>query len=204
MRYTVRLPALSSISKHVQMTGLDYDNDTILQIACFITDYNLNLLDPAGYEAVIHHDKGVLDRMDNWCRKHHAASGLTEAAIASTVTHEQAASELLGYILKHVPERRTALLAGNTVHADKAFLRREPYTKVIKHLHHRILDVSAIKEAARRWAPQEALKKSPKKRGLHEAKADILESIEEARYYRETFFKRPIQESREASECASD
>jgi len=177
------------------MTGLDYDNDTILQIACFVTDYDLNLLDSDGYEVVIHHEKEALDRMGEWCRKHHAASGLTEAAINSTVTPEQAAEELLQYIQKYAPERRKALLAGNTVHADKAFLRREPYTKVIKHLHHRILDVSAIKEAARRWAPAEVLKKSPQKRGLHEAKADILESIEEAKYYREVFFKRQPTES---------
>lgn len=82
------------------------------------------------------------------------------------------------------------MLAGNTVHADKAFLVQEPYRKVIRHLHHRILDVSAIKEAARRWAPVEILKASPQKKGKHEAKADILESIEEARYYRRVFFQR--------------
>ncbi|KAJ9649486.1 Phosphatidylinositol 3,4,5-trisphosphate-dependent Rac exchanger 2 protein [Coniosporium apollinis] len=184
-----------SVSRHplvwidCEMTGLDYDNDSILSIACFITDYDLNLLDESGYEATIHHDREVLDRMGEWCKKHHGDSGLTKAVVASNTTAEQAADELLQYVKKFAPEPRRALLAGNTVHADKAFLRLAPYDKVIKHLHHRILDVSAIKEAARRWAPEEVLKKSPQKRGLHEARADILESIEEARYYRDTFFR---------------
>ncbi|KAF1983670.1 ribonuclease H-like protein [Aulographum hederae CBS 113979] len=172
------------------MTGLDYDNDTILQIACFITDYDLNLLDETGYEVVVHHLQEDLDKMGEWCTEQHGKSGITAAALASTVSHEQAADELLDYIVKFAPERRRALLAGNTVHADAAFLRREPYTKVLKHLHHRILDVSAIKEAARRWAPKDVLKKSPSKRGLHEARQDILESIAEAKYYRSVFFRK--------------
>lgn len=104
------------------------------------------------------------------------------------MTADVAATQLLRYIQKHVPDRRRALLAGNTVHADKAFLIKDPWTRVIKHLHHRILDVSAIKEAARRWAPDDVLKKSPQKAGKHEAKADILESIEEAKFYKNKFF----------------
>lgn len=171
------------------MTGLDLANDTILQIACYITDYDLNVLEPEGFEVVIHHDKEALDKMDEWCTKHHAATGLTQKAIDSDITHEQAAERLFDYIKKYVPERKKALLAGNTVHADKAFLIKEPYRVVIKHLHHRILDVSAIKEAARRWAAPEVLKKSPQKKGLHEARQDILESIEEAKYYRNVFFQ---------------
>ena len=90
-----------------------------------------------------------------------------------------------------MPEPKKALLAGNTVHADKAFLRMEPWKPVVRYLHHRIFDVSAIKEAAKRWSPEEVIKGSPGKKGLHEAKADILESIEEARYYKEAIFQRP-------------
>ena len=171
-----------------EMTGLNTDKDTIMSLACFITDAKLNLLDQQGYEATIKHSQAQMNAMGEWCRDHHGASGLTQACLDSTMTAETAAGELLRYIQKYVPDRRRGLLAGNTVHADKAFLLKEPWTKVIKHLHHRILDVSAIKEAARRWAPDEALKNSPQKAGKHEAKADILESIEEARYYKRVFF----------------
>ncbi|KAF2425245.1 ribonuclease H-like protein [Tothia fuscella] len=172
-----------------EMTGLDPDNEVIIQIACFITDYDMNLLEPEGYEVVVHQSKEIMDKMDEWCTKTHAKSGLTAAVLSSTISPEQAAEQLLSYVLKYAPEPRKALLAGNTVHADKAFLRKAPYDKLVKHLHHRILDVSAIKEAARRWAPVEMLKKSPQKKGLHEAKEDILESIAEAKYYRDVFFK---------------
>lgn len=172
------------------MTGLDAEQETILQIACFITDYDLNLLDDHGWNTIIHHDQEALNKMGKWCRDHHGASGISDAALASTTTPEAAADSLLHYIQKYVPEPRKALLAGNTVHADQRFLRKQPYSKIVKHLHHRILDVSAIKEAARRWAPEDILKKSPQKKGTHEARQDILESIEEARYYRQVFFKK--------------
>ncbi|KAI6837081.1 ribonuclease H-like protein [Hortaea werneckii] len=171
-----------------EMTGLDLSKDTIMSLACFITDAQLNLLDETGYECVLQHSQEQLDAMGEWCQSHHGASGLTQACLNSTTTAETAATELLEYIQKFIPDRKQGLLAGNTVHADKAFLVKEPWRKVIRHLHHRILDVSAIKEAARRWAPDDALKKSPQKKGKHEAKADILESIEEARYYRRVFF----------------
>lgn len=170
------------------MTGLDPDNETIMSLACFVTDHDLNVLDETGYEATIHHSKEELDRMGEWCTKHHDNSGLTEACINSTTTAEQAANGLLQYIKIYVPTARTALLAGNSVHADKSFLVKHPYNVVTDYLHYRILDVSSIKEAARRWAPPELLKKAPKKKMLHEARADILESIEEARYYRMAFF----------------
>lgn len=172
-----------------EMTGLDLSKDTIMSLCCFVTDADLNLLDDQGYEAVIQHSQQQLDAMGDWCQSHHAKSGLTAQCLASTKSAETVADELLEYIQKYCPERKKALLAGNTVHADKAFLVLQPYTKVMKHLHHRILDVSAIKEAARRWAPVDVIKKSPQKKGKHEARADILESIEEARYYRKVFFQ---------------
>jgi oligoribonuclease len=172
----------------MQMTGLDTDNDTIMSLACFVTDADLNLLDEDGYEAVIHHSQEQLDAMGEWCTEHHGQSGLTRSCLDSSTTAEQAAEGLLTYIKKYVPERRTGLLAGNSVHADKSFLVKQPYKVVTDHLHYRILDVSTIKEAARRWAPKQTLQKIPRKQMLHEARADILESIEEARFYRETFF----------------
>ncbi len=171
------------------MTGLNVNTDSILQIYCFITDYNLNLLEPNGWGAVIHHEKAKLDAMDKWCTRTHASSGLTGAVLNSQTTPEEAAAGLLKHIQSYVPEPRKALLAGNSVHADKVFLSQAPYHKVLEHLHYRIFDVSSMKEAARRWAPEDVLKQLPVKKGLHEAKEDIIESIEEARFYQKMFFQ---------------
>ncbi|KAI9815256.1 MAG: hypothetical protein M1827_002736 [Pycnora praestabilis] len=169
------------------MTGLDPSKNSILQISCFITDHKLDLLDAKGWGATIHHDRSDLDAMDEWCTRTHASTGLTAAVLASYTTHEQAATDLLAYIKGYVPEPCIALLAGNSVHADKAFLCKAPYCPVIQHLHYRILDVSSMKEMARRWAPEALLARIPKKRGRHEAREDILESIEEARFYKGLF-----------------
>jgi oligoribonuclease len=159
-----------------------------MSLAAFVTDADLNILDERGFEAIIHHEKGQLDQMGDWCTRHHGDSGLTQACLDSTTTAEVAAEGLLQYIKKFAPERRTALIAGNSIHADRGFLVLQPYKPIIDHLHYRIFDVSSIKEAARRWAPKETLKRIPRKQMLHEARADILESIEEARFYREAFF----------------
>ena len=171
-----------------EMTGLNPEKETIMSMACFITDAQLQLQDEQGWESIIHHDKSTLDRMDEWCTKTHGASGLTAACIASTTTNEQAAEGLLEYIKKYVPEGRRGLLAGNSVHCDKAFLSKPPYNRITDYLSYRILDVSSLKEAARRWAPEEILLAVPSKKLLHQAREDILESIEEAKYYREKCF----------------
>ena len=160
-----------------------------MSISCFITDSQLNLLDEQGFDTIVHHDKSTLDDMDEWCVQTHGKSGLTAACIASTTDANAAASTLLEYIKTHIPKPRSGLLAGNSVHCDKEFLNQGPYSQIMAYLHYRILDVSSIKEAARRWAPDEVLAKVPKKKGLHQAREDILESIEEARYYRDTFFR---------------
>lgn len=172
------------------MTGLDAERDTILSISCFVTDAQLNLLDVHGWDAIIQHKKRTLDEMNDWCIATHGKSGLTAAAIASTTTAQEAAEGLLEYIKRYVPEKGKALLAGNSVHCDKEFLKKPPYDIVLDHLHYRILDVSSIKEAARRWAPENILDMVPKKKGLHQAREDILESIEEARVYRDMIFRR--------------
>lgn len=181
------------------MTGLDVDKDEIISICCFITDAQLQLLDEHGWEAVIHLDKSRLDAMVDWCQSTHGKSGLTEASIASTTTAEAAAQGLLAYIEKYVPRSGRGLLAGNTVHADKAFLRKPPFDIVIRYLHYRILDVSSINEAARRWAPPGALDRAPLKQGLHQAREDILESIAEARFYRDMFFQGEQREQEKAN-----
>ncbi|KAI1159141.1 mitochondrial putative Oligoribonuclease [Nemania serpens] len=169
------------------MTGLDPDSEEIIEIFCVITTGTLDVIDEQGWGTVVHQTKERMDMMDDWCTRTHAQSGLTASVIASTVTPEQAAEELLAYIKKYVPEKKKALLAGNSVHADRAFLRKEPYKKAAQHLHHRLMDVSTIKEAARRWCP-EVIKNAPSKQGLHQAKEDILESIAEARYYKDAIF----------------
>ncbi|KAH6854364.1 ribonuclease H-like domain-containing protein [Chaetomium sp. MPI-CAGE-AT-0009] len=172
-----------------EMTGLDPDKDVIIEIYCIITDGQLELLDESGWGTVVHQTCERMAMMDEWCTRVHGESGLTAAVIESTVTPQQAADGLLAYIQKHIPERGIALLSGNSVHADRAFLRKEPYDKILEHLNYRILDVSSIKEAARRWCPQVA-SAVPRKRCLHKAKDDILESIEEAKYYRSAIFQR--------------
>jgi oligoribonuclease len=130
---------------------------------------------------------------DEWCTRTHGENGLTAAVLESKISPEQASTELLEYIKKYVPESGRALLAGNSVHADKAFLRKEPYKKVIDHLHHRIVDVSSVKELAKRWSSLDVLLGAPKKKNAHKAKDDILESIAEAKYYKEAIFQRPAR-----------
>lgn len=171
------------------MSGLNLETDCLLQVACYITDHNLNVIEPEGFEAVIHREKAVLDRMDEWCTTTHEKTGLTRRVLESTNNVSDIESQLLGYIKKHVPEPRKGLLAGNSVHADKNFLIKE-MPQIIEWLHYRILDVSTVKEGARRWCSDEVLKNVPKKAEAHEARQDILESIEEMKYWKRTLFKR--------------
>jgi oligoribonuclease len=174
------------------MTGLDLEKDVIIEVSCIITNGNLDIVEPRGLDLTIHQSKERMDQMDEWCTRTHRESGLTAAVIASQTTAEKAAERLLAYITQYIPEPKVALLAGNSVHADKAFLRLPPWTKVHDHFSHRILDVSAIKEAAHRWSPKDVIEGVPKKKLLHKARDDILESIEEARYYKEAIFQKSI------------
>ncbi|KAI9645033.1 Phosphatidylinositol 3,4,5-trisphosphate-dependent Rac exchanger 2 protein [Ciborinia camelliae] len=131
-----------------------------------------------------------MDKMGPWCTQTHASTGLTTAVLTSHTTPHEAARSLLTYIRTHIPTAGIALLAGNSVHADKAFLAKEPYAPILSHLHYRILDVSSIKEAARRWCTKEVWEEQPKKLGVHRGREDIWESILEARYWKETVFER--------------
>lgn len=169
------------------MTGLDYTKDQILSVSCFVTTHDLEMLDTKGYHATIHASKQMLDSMSPWCIETHGHTGLTQACLSSTTTAETAASGLLEYIQSHIPVARRALLAGNSVHADKMFLMQMPWTPVVEWLHYRLFDVSAIKEAARRWCSDEVLQDVPRKKLVHSAEDDIRESIEEARYYMKLF-----------------
>ena len=170
------------------MTGLDPQTDHILQISCYLTDSNLALLDQHGFETTIHVPSSTLSQMSPWCIETHSRTGLTNRVLASTTTPEQASQDLLSYIQRYIPRPRMALLAGNSVHADRAFLSRDPYKAVLDYLHYRILDVSSFKEGVRRWGDGELLSDVPDKKLVHLAREDVLESIEEMRFYRERLF----------------
>ena len=165
------------------MTGLNPHVDRILSLSCLITDGQLNVVDAHGFSATIHTPQPVLSAMSPWCTTTHSATGLTTACLDSDTTAVSAADGLLAYIRTHVPERGAALLAGNSIHADRAFLSHEPWDRILRHLHYRVLDVSSIKEAVRRWAPAEVVDRVPAKRLMHRAREDVEESIVEARYY---------------------
>lgn len=167
------------------MTGLDPDRERIIEIAVLITDAQLEIT-AEGPDLVIHQPDTLLDQMDGWNRKHHSASGLLERVRASTVSEAEAEAEVLAFLRAHVPERSVPL-AGNSIHQDRRFLRRY-MPRVDAHLHYRNVDVSTVKELARRWYP-EIYAGAPEKRGTHRALDDIRESIAELRYYRAQMFR---------------
>jgi len=168
----------------LEMTGLDPEIDAILEIATIITDKNLNIL-AEGPNLAIHHNKQVLGNMNEWCKKQHTASGLSGRVLTSGITLAQAEAETLTFIRPYAPVR-TIPLCGNSIHQDRRFLVRY-MPQLEAHLHYRMVDVSTIKELAKRWYP--GIKPSVKQ-GLHLAMDDVRESILELRYYREQIFKR--------------
>ncbi|MFH5822377.1 oligoribonuclease [Georgenia sp. AZ-5] len=166
------------------MTGLDLDKDSLIEVAVVVTDSELRPLD-AGIDLVIAPRPGTVDGMEEVVRTMHTASGLLEE-LADGLSMEDAQQRVLEYVRRWVPERRKAPLAGNSVGTDRTFLARD-MPELVDHLHYRIIDVSSIKELARRWYPR-AYFQSPEKNGGHRALADILESIDELRYYRAALF----------------
>lgn len=186
-----------------EMTGLDYKNDQIIEICCIITDGNLNIMDkdPNGdncYESVIHCDKKVMDSMNDWCVQHHGASGLTEKVINTTKTREQVETELLAYIKKFIPENNVGILAGNSIHMDRLFMLKD-FPKVIDHLFYRLIDVSTIMEVSKRHN-NDLASVFPKKKTAHTAKKDILESIDQLKWYMEHYLKNSIETSKFVSQ----
>jgi oligoribonuclease len=169
----------------LEMTGLDAERERIIEIAVLVTDSQLEIV-AEGPDLVIHQPETLLEQMDGWNRKHHAASGLLERVRASTVSETDAEAEVLAFLKAHVPAGRVPL-AGNSIHQDRRFLRRY-MPGVEAHLHYRNVDVSTVKELARRWYP-EAYAKAPDKQGSHRALDDIRESIAELRYYRTQLFR---------------
>ncbi len=167
-----------------EMTGLDLAADALVEVAVVVTDSELNVLGE-GVDVLIAPPPEALEQMGDFVRTMHTTSGLLDALPTGT-TLEDAQRQVLDYVRTWVPEPGKAPLAGNSVGTDKTFLDRD-MPELVAHLHYRIIDVSSIKELARRWYPRVYFA-SPPKNGGHRALADILESIDELRYYRAALF----------------
>ena len=167
-----------------EMTGLNLESDELVEIAVVITDYDLNLVDP-GLDIIIKPAASALENMGDFVREMHTSSGLIDE-IPNGVSTAEAEYEVLEYVLKFVPAGQKAPLAGNTIGTDRAFLAKF-MPRLDNHLHYRNVDVSSIKELARRWYPRVYFN-APVKDGGHRALADILESIRELAYYRQAVF----------------
>ncbi|CAI09079.1 MULTISPECIES: oligoribonuclease [Aromatoleum] len=168
----------------MEMTGLQPDSDRIIEIAIVITDSQLNTVAEAPVIAV-HQPDSVLDAMDEWNRNTHGKSGLTDRVKASLIGEADAEAQMLAFLQQHVPAH-TSPMCGNSICQDRRFMAR-----YMPHLeawfHYRNLDVSTLKELAKRWRPE--VYKGVEKKGKHEALADIRESIAELRHYRDNFLR---------------
>ena len=183
-----------------EMTGLSLEDDALIEVAALVTDYELNQLGD-GVDVIVRPSEAALEQMNDFVRQMHTSSGLLEE-LADGVTLADAEAQVLAYVREHVPEPGKAPLGGNTVATDRGFLARD-MPALESHLHYRIIDVSSIKELARRRYPR-AYFQSPEKAGGHRALADITESIAELRYYREAVFVPPPgPESEQLKEIAA-
>ena len=168
----------------LEMTGLDPQNDRILEIATIVTDANLNVIEE-GPVMAIHQSDEVLANMNEWCVKTHGETGLTERVRQSKINISEAETLTLDFIKKHV-DAGASPMCGNTIGQDRRFIYRY-MPELHEFFHYRNIDVSTLKELARRWKPE--LLEQHKKKGVHLALEDIRESIEELRFYREHFIK---------------
>jgi len=168
----------------MEMTGLDPDSDRIIEVAVVVTDMHLNVL-AEGPVFAIHQSDETLDKMDAWNKGTHGRSGLIDRVKASTVTEADAEAALIAFLRNFVPAGKSPM-CGNTICQDRRFMARG-MPKLEAFFHYRNLDVSTLKELCRRWRPE--LVSGFKKHQKHTALADILESVEELRYYREHFIK---------------
>ena len=168
----------------LEMTGLDPDTDLIIEIATIITDKHLNILAEGPVMAVHQPDKAI-EAMDDWNQKHHGQSGLIDRIKASTINDAEAERQTIEFLEKWVPANKSPI-CGNSICQDRRFLYHY-MPKLEDYFHYRNLDVSTLKELAARWAPD--LQKGFKKKSVHKALDDIIESIDEMKYYREHFIK---------------
>jgi oligoribonuclease len=183
-----------------EMTGLDLARDALIEVAVLVTDAELQVLDE-GLDLVIHVADDVLETMIPFVRDMHASSGLTEAVRASTITLGEAEKQVLDYVKSHVPDQRTAPLCGNSIATDRGFLNRD-MPLLDEHLHYRMIDVSSLKELAKRWYPR-VYQSQPEKGLAHRALADIKESVQELQYYRSTLFVPPPGPTLEQAQAAA-
>ncbi len=172
----------------LEMTGLDPARHTIVEIATLLTDDDLQVI-AEGPELVVHATPEQLSQMDDFVRNMHTRSGLLPQITASTVTLEEAGRLTLEFLRAHIPEPRSVPLCGNSIGTDRRFLAVQ-LPEIEEFLHYRSVDVSTIKELARRWNPS-TLKRSPEKNTTHRALDDIRESVDELRFYREHLFVPP-------------
>ena len=180
-----------------EMTGLDLQSDALIEVAALVTDGNLNVLGE-GVDVIIKPTDEALAQMGDFVRQMHTTSGLLDE-LATGLTMAQAEEQVLAYLREHVPAGK-APLAGNTIGTDRSFLARDMAT-LESFVHYRNVDVSSVKELARRWYPK-AYYNSPAKSGNHRALADIQESIEELRYYRDAVFVPVAPTTQQAREIA--
>jgi oligoribonuclease len=174
----------------LEMTGLEVDRDVIVEIACIVTDSELNALDD-GIQLIVHADAEALTQMGDFVREMHTKSGLLPDIASSDIDVPAAQKAVLEYIRVHVPTASSAPLCGNSIGTDRRFLAT--YMRELDdYLHYRSIDVSSLKELCRRWYPA-VYKKRPGKAEHHRALDDIRESIEELRFYRENLF-RPVEQ----------
>jgi len=169
----------------LEMTGLEPDTDVIVEIATLVTDDDLNIV-AEGPDLVIHQPADVLSIMKPIVVEMHTKSGLLGAITSSTITLEEAGAATLEFIKLHVPEARTVPLCGNSIGTDRRFLAKY-LPEIENYLHYRSVDVSSIKELAKRWFPKSGIDR-PNKGGMHRAMDDVRESVRELQYYREKFF----------------
>ena len=168
-----------------EMTGLDLATDALVEVAVLVTDGNLNVLGD-GLDLLIAPPAAALEQMNDVVLEMHTKSGLLDDLKAATLTMAEAEQQILDYVKTYVPLPRKAPLAGNTIGTDRSFLARD-MPELEAHVHYRNVDVSSVKELAKRWFPKAAYN-TPAKNGNHRALADIQESIEELRYYRDAIF----------------
>ena len=168
----------------MEMSGLDPDKERILEIALVVTDKDLNVIAEAPV-LVVHQPDAVLDAMDSWNKGTHGKSGLIDKVKASTLSEAEVEAQMMAFMQQYVPER-TSPMSGNSICQDRRFLARY-MPKLEAYFHYRNLDVSTLKELAGRWRP--GLREGFQKANSHTALADIRESIEELKYYREHFIR---------------
>jgi len=168
----------------MEMTGLSPDNDRVIEIAMVVTDGNLETVAEAPV-LVVHQPDSILDAMDNWNKSTHGKSGLIDKIKASTLDEAAVEAQMLAFLKEYVPAR-TSPMCGNSICQDRRFMARW-MPQLEDYFHYRNLDVSTLKELARRWKPEVA--QALKKHGKHEALADVYESINELKHYREHFLK---------------